>query len=126
MTAIRLLVGLTFLGTGAFKVVFAGRPVADFERWGIPAPELAVPAVGAFELAGGVLLLLGVRPRLVAALLAAEMTAAVLTAGRIDGGGLHLLAPLGLAALCVLLVSRGRGRTGAGRTAPGRPRARRR
>ena len=63
---------------------------ADFEHYGIPAPEVATYLVGTLELVGGALLVVGLLTRPAAAVLAANLVGAIATAGRVDGGSFHL------------------------------------
>ncbi len=59
--------------------------------------------VGALEIGGGILLVLGVFTRLVALALAGNFVVAIATAGRIEGGPVHLiLAPALLACMVYL------------------------
>jgi uncharacterized membrane protein YphA (DoxX/SURF4 family) len=85
-----LVAGLIFIATGAFKLF--GRlgpevPIgpAGFARVlaviGIPSPLMFAYGVSLLELVGGLALLLGVGIRLVAALLALDMTVAFLSIG---------------------------------------------
>jgi putative oxidoreductase len=110
-------VGLARIAAGAFfvsvsigKFVDHAQESADFDRYGVPVPDLAVSAVGIVELAGGLLLVAGLLTRPAAGLLALTMIGAIATAGRVDGGSFHLgVAPTLLAVMLVLLW------TGAGR-----------
>ena len=80
-----------------------GAEAQAFDRYGIPFPEAATYLVGGLELAGGLLLILGLATRPAALALAADMVGAIATAGRIEGGPVHLgLAPALLAAGLVL------------------------
>lgn len=106
--AVRIAAGLFFLASGLPKLGAAAAWAADFSRWNVPLPELAVYGVGALEVVGGLLLALGVAARAVAALLAATMAGAVLTAGLVDGGQ-HLLLPPVLGAVTSLVALRGGG-----------------
>ena len=77
---IRLLVGLVFLAEGIQKFLFpdafgAGR----FAKIGIPSPELMGPFVGAVEVVGGALLLLGLLTRVAAIVLAINISVAIVT-----------------------------------------------
>jgi putative oxidoreductase len=107
LTTVRVLVGLQFVLAGLVpKFLFRGQTVASFDRWGLPAPELSVYAVGSLEVVGGLALVAGVAPRWVAAALAVDMIGALVTAGFVDGG-VHLVAPPILAALLILIAVRG-------------------
>ncbi|MBA3370642.1 MAG: DoxX family protein [Thermoleophilaceae bacterium] len=107
LTTVRVLVGLQFVLAGLVpKFLFHGQTVASFDRWGLPAPELFVYAVGSLEVVGGLALVAGFVPRWAAAVLTVDMAGALLTAGLVDGG-VHLLAPPILAALLILIAVRG-------------------
>ncbi len=107
LTILRVLVGLQFVLSGLVpKFLFHGQTVASFDRWGLPAPDLFVYAVGSLEVVGGLALVAGVAPRWAAAALTLDMAGALLTAGLVDGG-IHLLAPPILAALLILIAVRG-------------------
>ena len=103
----RLAVGATFLGVGVTHFGSHASEVADFRRWQLPWPDVAPYAVGTFEVVVGALLLLGVRPRVAAALLACESVGIVATAGRIDGGAQLVLPPILLVASLAVAVSGG-------------------
>jgi putative oxidoreductase len=110
-------VGLARIAAGAFfvsvsigKFVDHAQESLDFDRYGVPAPDLAVTAVGVVELVGGLLLVVGLLTRPAAAVLGLTMIGAISTAGRVDGGSFHLgVAPTLLVVMLVLLW------TGAGR-----------
>jgi putative oxidoreductase len=108
LTVLRVLLGASFLLAGVPKLSVPGEAVSLFERWGLPFAEAFVPAVGVLEVVAGTLLVLGVATRSAAALLAANMLGAILTAGVVDGG-LHLVVPPILGALCVLVAVLGGG-----------------
>ncbi|MGL5867159.1 MAG: DoxX family protein [Dermatophilaceae bacterium] len=105
--ALRVAVGLFFILPGIMKFTIHAEEVELFERWGVPAPELAVTATGIIEIAAGVALAAGVAMPVPAILLAATMIGALLTAGRVDGGQ-HLILPTVLLALLAVIVA-GRG-----------------
>lgn len=108
LTTLRVLVGVLFVNSGLAKVGAHAETVADFGRWGVPMPDLAVSAVGGLEMVGGALLVLGVATSWVALPLLATMAVAIVTAGRTDGGG-HLVLPPVLGLLCALFALRGGG-----------------
>ena len=74
---IRLLTGGVFLSEGIQKFLY---PVAlgagRFEKIGIPAPHFFGPFVGACEVVGGSLLLIGLLTRLASIMLLISMTVA--------------------------------------------------
>ena len=79
ITALRLVVGLTFLLYGWQKLAEMGLPAtaAFFGKLGVPAPELAAAMVTAFEIVCGVALLVGFLSRWAAIPLAVDMLAAL-------------------------------------------------
>lgn len=77
---IRLMVGAVFISEGIQKFLFpvevgAGR----FEKIGMPSPEVVAPFVGCFEIACGVLVLLGLATRLAVLPLIVIMLTALVT-----------------------------------------------
>jgi putative oxidoreductase len=95
---VRIVTGVLFVGFSLGKFVDHATESADFDHYGIPAPEVAT------YLVGGVLLILGLLTRPAAALLAADMVGAIATAGRVDGGSFHLgVAPTMLVAMLFLV-----------------------
>jgi putative oxidoreductase len=108
--AARLVAGATFLGFSIGKFIRHEAESAALDRYGLPFPDTFTYAVGVVELAGGAMLVLGLGTRLAALALACDMVGAITTAGRIEGGPVHLgLAPaLLLMMLLVLWVGPGR------------------
>jgi putative oxidoreductase len=93
---IRLMVGLVFLSEGIQKFLFPqDLGVGRFIKLGIPSPEFFAPFTGSFEIACGILLLLGLFTRLAVVPLLAVMAVAFLTTRLPDfaksgfWGGLH-------------------------------------
>jgi uncharacterized membrane protein YphA (DoxX/SURF4 family) len=77
---IRLAVGCIFLSEGIQKFLFPAELGAGrFTKIGIPAPAFFGPFVGAVEITGGVLVLLGLLTRLAAAPLLLIMLVAIST-----------------------------------------------
>jgi uncharacterized membrane protein YphA (DoxX/SURF4 family) len=77
---IRLMVGAVFLSEGIQKFLYpATRGTGRFEKIGLSAPEFLGPFVGAFEVACGALVLLGLFTRLAAIPLVIIMCAAIWT-----------------------------------------------
>ena len=110
LAALRLTAAAVLVAFGAAKFGNHGAEAASFDRYGLPDPNLFVYAVGALELGLGVLLLLGLRTRMAATVLAGNMIGAIATAGRVEGGFVNLgLAPTLLLVLLVL-AARGAGR----------------
>jgi putative oxidoreductase len=76
---IRVLVGGIFLSEGIQKFLFPGiRGAGRFDGIGLPFPDLLGPLVGSFEMACGLLLLLGLGVRVAAVPLLAIMFVALL------------------------------------------------
>jgi uncharacterized membrane protein YphA (DoxX/SURF4 family) len=77
---IRLSVGLIFLSEGIQKFLFSqSLAVGRFEKIGLPNPEFLGPFVGAFEIACGGLILLGLLTRLASIPLIIVMLTAICT-----------------------------------------------
>jgi putative oxidoreductase len=109
-TAVRVVTGVLFVTFSVGKFFDHAQEAADFDRYGVPVPDVAVYLVGALELVGGVLLVVGLLTRLAALVLAANMVGAIATAGRVEGGSFHLgVAPTMLVAM-LFLVWAGSGR----------------
>jgi putative oxidoreductase len=107
---LRVAAGATLIGFGQSKFAHHAKEVRAFDRYGLPAPEVFTYAIGTVELAGGILLVLGLLTRLVALGLAGNMVGAIATGGRVDGGFVNLgLAPL-LLVVMLYLVWAGAGR----------------
>lgn len=78
--AIRLMVGGVFLLEGIKRFLFSDQWGAGrFVKFGIPAPHVMGPFVGAVEIACGLLVLLGLRTSLAAIPLLAVISAAIVT-----------------------------------------------
>lgn len=116
----RVLTGLFFVSSGLPKLTDHALWVADFARWQVPLPDLAVYGVGGLEVVGGILLATGIVARPVAALLAATMAGALIFAGTRDGAS-HVVLPLLLGGLTATVAVRG---GGAWQLRPASPRAR--
>ena len=77
---VRALVGGVFLAEGIQKFLFPVElGVGRFSKIGIPSPEVMAPFVGVVEIAGGVLLLVGLLTRLAAIPLIVDMLVAIST-----------------------------------------------
>ena len=87
----RLAAGAVFVGFGLGKFLRHESERDAFERYEIPFPDAATYLIGGLELIGGVALLLGLFVRPFAFLLACNMIGAIITAGRTEGGPVHLL-----------------------------------
>jgi uncharacterized membrane protein YphA (DoxX/SURF4 family) len=115
-TIVRVVTGALFVTFSLGKFVDHMQESADFDRYGIPAPDVATYFVGTLELVCGALLLVGLFTRPAAFLLACDMVGAIATAGRVEGGSFHLgVAPTLLVAM-LFLVWAGPGRLAVDRT----------
>jgi putative oxidoreductase len=76
---LRLMAGSVFLWEGILKSVYANQGVGRFTKLGMPLPALTADFVGGLEIAGGVLLLLGLATRLIAIPFLIEMLVAMLS-----------------------------------------------
>jgi putative oxidoreductase len=112
LLVLRVVVGLFFAGHGAQKLfgMFGGHGLAGtggfFESLGLTPGRRHATAAGAAELAGGVLLVLGLATPLAALLIIAVMTTAILTVHAKNGpwvtdGGFEYNVVLIAAAFCV-------------------------
>jgi uncharacterized membrane protein YphA (DoxX/SURF4 family) len=107
-TAFAFGLGLVFAASGATKLLLPNGPIADFQRWGMPAPHVLVTVAGVLELGGALLLIGDVGVRAAGSVLAAEMAIAGLVAATHDGG-VQLVVPPMLIVGCVgLVVARSR------------------
>ena len=82
LLVLRLTWGWQFFQTGLGKLQNIGRVITFFTSLGVPAPVQSAYFVGTLELAGGLLLLLGLFARPVALLLTGNMLVAYLAADR--------------------------------------------
>jgi putative oxidoreductase len=100
----RFVAGAIFLGFSIGKFTRHGAESAALDRYGLPFPDAFTYGVGVVELLGGVMLVLGLGSRIAALALACDMVGAISTAGRVEGGPVHLgLAPTLLVMLLLLL-----------------------
>lgn len=76
---LRLMAGGVFFWEGILKFVFPNQGVGRFTKLGFPMPDITADFVATFEIAGGLLLLLGLFTRLTAILFVLEMVVAILT-----------------------------------------------
>jgi uncharacterized membrane protein YphA (DoxX/SURF4 family) len=77
---IRLMVGAVFLSEGIQKFLFpAALGVGRFATIGIPAPDVMAPFVGAVEITGGLVIILGLLTRLAAVPLLIDILVAIAT-----------------------------------------------
>jgi uncharacterized membrane protein YphA (DoxX/SURF4 family) len=102
--AVRVVAGAVFVGFSFGKFVRHAAERAALHRYGIPFPDTATYLVGGLELVCGTALILGLLVRPASSLLACNMVGAITTAGRIEGGPVHLLlAPALLVCMLFLL-----------------------
>src|SRR5215468_7064813 len=76
---LRLMTGGVFFWEGLLKFVYRNQGVGRFTKLGLPAPELTANFVASLEIAGGLLLILGLATRLVAIPFIVEMVVAMLS-----------------------------------------------
>ncbi len=114
LTILRIVVGIVFLVHGYQKLFHMGfHGVAGmFGHMGIPLPMLSAVVVTLVEFVGGILLVAGVGTRIAAALLAADMTVAILAVHLKHGlgaqnGGFEYPLTLLAATLCLALAGGG-------------------
>jgi putative oxidoreductase len=115
LLVLRLALGAIFIAHGAQKVFvygFAGTS-ASFGDMGVPLEGVMGPLVALLELVGGILLVLGLATRVVAAALTVNMIVATLLVHLAAGifvteGGYELTLMLGAASLALVLAGPGR------------------
>ena len=108
----RILIAALFLIAAYLKFKGLGGTTGYFSKLGVPAPSLVAPLVAAFELAVGVLLLVGFHTRLAALATGVFVVIAALLAHTniADGNQLnHLLKNLAIAGGCLALFVSGPG-----------------
>ena len=89
--AVRITVGVVFMGTGWTKLQNLPAITRNFTAMGIPAPEILTPFVSGVEFVGGLLLLLGLLTRFAAVPLMIVMVVAIIAAKRADINSLETL-----------------------------------
>jgi putative oxidoreductase len=109
-TLVRLAAGVTLIAVSLSKFTRHQNLVASFERYGLPAPEVAVYVAGAVELLGGLTLLVGLLVRPVGLVVATQFVVALLTGGRVDTDFFHVGLGGLLLAAALFLVWSGAGR----------------
>jgi putative oxidoreductase len=115
VTILRVILGFLFAAHGwqKFNEFTIAGTQASFAKMGVPAAEIAAPAVAVLELAGGIALIVGILTRVVAAVLAVDMLGALFLVHAPAGifasaGGYELVLVLAAAALAVALTGAGR------------------
>jgi putative oxidoreductase len=105
---VRVVAGAAFILFGIGKFADHMKEAVDFDKYGVPLPDIAVWVSGTIEVVGGALLVIGLLTRLAAALLAANLVVAISTAGVMEGGTFHLgVGPALLVAMLFLLWAGG-------------------
>ena len=108
----RILIAILFLIAAYNKFKGLGGSTAYFTKLGVPAPSLMAPVVAMFELAAGILLLVGFKTRLVALALGVFVAIAALLAHTnfADGNQLnHFLKNFAIVGGCLALFVTGGG-----------------
>jgi putative oxidoreductase len=101
---LRVAGAVVFILFGIVKFTEHAHEVASFEKYGLPAPEAFVYAIGVLEVGGGLLLLAGLLTRLVALALAGDMVGAIVVSGIGENEVVSLtLAPAELLVMLLLL-----------------------
>jgi uncharacterized membrane protein YphA (DoxX/SURF4 family) len=102
---LRVLLAAVYIPIGLGKFLNHDDYTERFDRWGFGAAagEVAI-LVGIVEVACGLMLLLGVLPRLAALVLIGNMVGALVTAGRVDGGQDIWLPAVLIVALAAVVV----------------------
>jgi putative oxidoreductase len=118
----RVAAGLIFLGFGVAKFVNHGAEVESFETYDLPSPDAFVYAIGAIEVVGGLLLILGVATWIAALVLAGDMVGAIIVSGIGEGEPISLtLAPALLVMMVALVAAAALSRSASPRTPPRSP-----
>jgi putative oxidoreductase len=107
---LRIVAGVVFVSISTGKFLDHAQEAIDFDRYGVPVPDVAVYAVGTVELICGVLLVVGLLTRPAAGLLALTLVGAIATAGRVEGGSFNLGVAPSLLVVMLVLVWAGAGR----------------
>ena len=89
--AVRIVVGVVFMGTGWTKLQNLPGITKNFAAMGIPAPEILTPFVSGVEFVGGILLLLGLLTRFASVPLMIVMVVAIVAAKRAQIDSLETL-----------------------------------
>jgi uncharacterized membrane protein YphA (DoxX/SURF4 family) len=77
--ALRAAVGGVFVASGIVKFLYVNQGAGRFAKIGLPAPEQLAGFVGAVEIVGGALIVLGLLTRLAAVPLLVDMAVAIAT-----------------------------------------------
>ena len=76
---LRMMAGGVFFWEGLLKFVYANQGVGRFTKLGFPEAALTAHAIGALEIGGGLLLMLGLLTRPLALIFIGEMVVAILS-----------------------------------------------
>jgi len=108
----RILIAALFLVAAYNKFKGLGGTTGYFTKLGLPEPSITAPAIAAFEVLVGLLLIIGYQVRLIALVIAVFVVAAALIAHTnfADGNQLnHFLKNLAIAGGCLALFVGGAG-----------------
>jgi uncharacterized membrane protein YphA (DoxX/SURF4 family) len=106
---VRFGLALLVIAAGVFELQRHHAAVADARAWGLPSPDLFGVGAPVAGVVLGVILLLGLAPRLAAWLILLSAIAIFVVAGRIDGGFYLSLPPI-YAVLSLIVIGAGGGR----------------
>jgi uncharacterized membrane protein YphA (DoxX/SURF4 family) len=106
---VRFGLALIVLVAGVFQLQRHHAAVADARAWGLPSPSFTGIALPVSAIVLGVILLLGIAPRLAAWLILAEAIVVMWVAGRTDGG-FYLTFPPVFILLSLIVIGAGGGR----------------
>jgi uncharacterized membrane protein YphA (DoxX/SURF4 family) len=106
---VRFGLALLVIVAGVFQVQRHHAAVTDARVWGLPSPDFTGIALPASAIAFGVILLLGIAPRLAGWLILAEAILVLIVAGRTDGG-FYISLPPAFIVLSLIVIGAGGGR----------------
>lgn len=106
---VRFGLALIVLLAGVFQVQRHHAAVADARVWGLPSPDFSGIALPVSAIVLGVILLVGLAPRLAAWLILAEAGLVMIVAGRTDGG-FYITFPPVYILLAMIVIGAGGGR----------------
>jgi putative oxidoreductase len=113
LTLTRAVSGGIFVIFGAGKFINHASELSSFQSYGLPWPATFVDVIGVLELAGGLLLIVGLYTRPAALLLAGDMIGAIAVSGIGQGETISLTLAPALLVATVTLVLLGPGRMAA-------------
>jgi putative oxidoreductase len=104
LAGVRWAAAAVFIVFGAGKFVNHASELASFRQYDLPAPATFVYVIGVVEIAGGLLLAIGLLVRPAALVLAGDMVGAIVVSGIGRSEAISLtLAPVLLVAMCYLV-----------------------